>query len=241
MLLARPLSGTSSSITPYRHTPVDIDDWADNERYHNAFVLKQDQVLHDVLDNCEKNGLPRLQLSEAQGKFLSLLARSLNASRILEVGTLGGYSTIWLAKALPSGGRVVTLELSEEFARVARQNLELARLTGVVDIIVGPAQETMKQLDPQPEFDLVFIDADKAGNVLYFQEAKRLVKRGGVIIVDNVVWHGRVLLSKYDGDPDVEGIRRLLEIVSKDSSVEATTIATVCSKGYDGFLFARRL
>jgi len=235
------MSKTGPTISPNRHVPVDIDEWKANEDYHNAFVLKQDQIHADVLQNSEDHGLQTLHVSAAQGKFLNLLARSLNASRILEVGTHGGYSAIWLAKALPAGGKVVTLELSEESAQVAQENLKLAQLSDVVEIIIGPAQETIKRIPSDPPFDLAFIDADKVENVTYFEQAKRLVKKGGVIIVDNVIWHARVPLSKWDGDPEVEGIRALLKYVSEDSSVDATTVATASSKGYDGFLYARRL
>ncbi|KAJ7624464.1 O-methyltransferase [Roridomyces roridus] len=198
---------------------------------------------HEALDAARANstaqGLPEIAVSAAQGKFLQLLASSLGARRILEVGTLGGYSTIWLARALPPDGELTTLELSEHHANVASENIAHAGLTDRVHIVLGPAIDSMRSLPPSPPFDFIFIDADKEGYKDYFVEAKRLVRKGGVIIVDNVVRYGRVADPEYT-DSRTEGIRAMLESIKGDSEVDATTLGTVGDKGYDGFMYVVR-
>jgi predicted O-methyltransferase YrrM len=184
-----------------------------------------------------EEGLPAIAVSPAQGKLLQLLARSINAKRILEVGTLGGYSTIWLARAVPSNGEVVTLELERKHAEVAERNIALAGHADKVKVIVGPAADTLETLQPEPPYDFIFIDADKPSNVIYYRHAKRLVRPGGVIMVDNVVRKGQVANLSYT-DPKIEGVRDLLHLMKEDDEVEATTIATVGEKGYDGFIYA---
>jgi len=216
------------------------DIWTRSDNYHSNFLLKKDEALDSALQKSRENALPDIAVSQCLGKFLCLLARSIGAKNILEVGTLGGYSTIWLAKALPEGGRLTTLELNADHAKVAGDNIANAGLSDAVNIVLGPAAETIKDLQPDPPFDLVFIDADKPSNLIYFQNAKRLLRKGGVIIVDNVVRYGRVSDPDYS-DPNVEGVRTLLNYISSDPEVEATTIATVDSKGYDGFLYALKL
>jgi predicted O-methyltransferase YrrM len=184
--------------------------------------------------------LPPIAVSPAQGKLLNLLARMMSARRILEFGTLGGYSTIWLARALPPDGRLITLESVRKHAEVARANIARAGLADLVDVRVGEALDTVPRLaeDVGEElFDLVFIDADKPHNADYFAWSVRLTRPGGVIIVDNVVRGGNVLEADT-ADPNVQGVRRLNEVMAADPSVSATTIQTVGAKGYDGFTIA---
>ena len=177
-------------------------------------------------------GLPPHEVTPLQGRLLELLARLAGARSILELGTLGGYSTIWLARGLGDGGRIVTLEVSPDYARVARENLERAGLGGVVDLRVGPASETVAQLDGP--FDLVFIDADKRSNPEYLGEAVRLSRPGTLIVADNVVRSGAVADADAD-DPSVTGVQRFLELVAEHPRLDATAIQTVGSKGWDGF------
>ncbi|KAJ6616710.1 O-methyltransferase-domain-containing protein [Mycena sp. CBHHK59/15] len=158
------------------------EDWTRSDQYHNSFLHTKDDVLDAALEKSAVNGLPEIAVSAAQGKFLNLLVSSIGAKKILEVGTLGGYSTIWLARALPGDGELITLELDEKHARVARENIERAGLASKVKLILGPAHDSMLQLKPETPFDLIFIDADKKGNLSYFIEAKRLVRKGGVIV-----------------------------------------------------------
>ncbi|EGO02321.1 hypothetical protein SERLA73DRAFT_178203 [Serpula lacrymans var. lacrymans S7.3] len=217
-----------------------LEDWAQSDEYHNSFLIREDATLEHALQTSVQNDLPDRAVTAAQGKYLKLLIQSLGAKRILEVGTLGGYSTIWLAQGLPDDGELITLELSEKFAQVAQENIDHAALSSKVKIVIGDATQTMKELGPAESFDLAFIDADKPNNLTYFQESKRLVKKGGVIIVDNVVRNGKVADPTYSDEP-VEGIRKLLKNLKGDTSVDATTIGTVGEKGYDGFLYAINL
>ncbi|KAF7290873.1 O-methyltransferase family 3 protein [Mycena kentingensis (nom. inval.)] len=226
-----------------------VADWARSDEYHNAFLLAPDAQLAWVQENSAAQGLPDIAVSAAQGKLLNLLAQSIGAKRVLEVGTLGGYSTIWLARALPAGASpsgspsLVTLELNPHHAKVAQENLLHAgpEIAAKVEIIVGPALDSLRAFpaDPAAAFDMAFIDADKKGNLDYLREAKRLVRSGGVIIVDNVVRYGRVADPAYT-DENVEGVRRLLAGVKDDPDVDATTIGTVGTKGYDGFMYIVR-
>ncbi|KIJ43185.1 hypothetical protein M422DRAFT_25796 [Sphaerobolus stellatus SS14] len=233
------MSKDGSDGHPQRHAPTDMDVWKRSDRYHNERLIgTPDASLIHSVENSVKSGLPNIALSEAQAKFLHLLARTFKAKRILEVGTLGGYSTIWLARALPEDGELITLEISETHAEVARQNLAHAGLDSKVKVIVGPAIESLPKIEPS--FDLAFIDADKENNLEYFKEAKRLVRQGGIIIVDNVVCYGRVSDPEYK-DEWTEGVRRMLDYIKGDKEVDATTIATVGDKGYDGFMYALRL
>ncbi|EGO01198.1 hypothetical protein SERLA73DRAFT_179311 [Serpula lacrymans var. lacrymans S7.3] len=226
------------SVQQFRATK--LEDWAQSDEYHNSFLIRKDEALDSALQTSSENGLPDIAVTSAQGKFLKLLVQSLRARKILEVGTLGGYSTIWLAQGLSDDGELITLEVSEKHAQVARGNIENAGLASKVKLIVGNAPETIKELGPAESFDLAFIDADKQNNFTYFQESKRLVKKGGVIIVDNVVRYGRVADPTYLDDR-VEGVRTLLKGIKDDTEVDATTIGTVGEKGYDGFLYAIKL
>ncbi|KAL6308969.1 O-methyltransferase family 3 protein [Sparassis latifolia] len=214
--------------------------WERSDAYHNSFLIGPDEPLEHARTRSEAHGLPAIAVSTAQGKLLNLVARSISAKRILEVGTLGGYSTIWLARALPEDGQLMTAELNPKHAEVAELNVAHAGLSSKVKILVGPAAETLANLHPEQPFDLAFIDADKIGNLAYFLEAKRLVRKGGVIIVDNVVRGGSVA-DPSTKDNNSEGVRKLLNYLKTDVEVDATTIATVGEKGYDGFLYAIRL
>jgi len=213
------------------------DNWTRSDLFHNSFLIPKEEVLEYARDHSDVNGLPSIAVSPAQGKFLNLVARSIGAKRILEVGTLGGYSTIWLARALPEDGLLISAELQQKHADVARINLTHAGLSSKVQIIVGPAAESLQKMKPEQPFDLAFIDADKPSNLTYFIEAKRMIKKGGVIIVDNVVRDG-VVADPNTTDDEIEGIRKLLRYIEDDGDLEATTIATVGEKGYDGFLYA---
>ncbi|KIJ44114.1 hypothetical protein M422DRAFT_60228 [Sphaerobolus stellatus SS14] len=233
------MSKDGSDGRPQRYIPTDIEVWKRSDRYHNERLIgTPDASLVHAVESSAKGGLPNIAVSEAQAKFLQLLARTFKAKRILEVGTLGGYSTIWLARALPEDGELITLEISETHAEVARKNIAHAGLDSKVKVIVGPAVESLPKLEPS--FDLAFIDADKQSNLEYFKEAKRLVREGGVIIVDNVVRYGRVS-DPEQKDNATEGVRRLLDYIKDDKEVDATTLSTVGEKGYDGFLYALRL
>ena len=213
--------------------------WAEVDRYLEAALLRPDPELDAVLAATRAAGLPQQQVSPTQGKFLMLLALACGARNILEIGTLGGYSTIWLARALPPGGRLVTLEAQEKHAAVARANFERAGVAGAVDLRVGRAADSLPKLAAEGAgpFDFVFIDADKAGTPEYFTWALRLSRRGTVIVVDNVVRGGAVTDTASD-DPSVLGIRRFNELVAAEPRVAATAIQTVGSKGYDGFAMA---
>jgi predicted O-methyltransferase YrrM len=184
-------------------------------------------------------GLPAISVTPNQGKLLAMLARLMGAERILEIGTLGGYSTIWLARALPASGRLVTLELDEHHASVARANLQRAGLTNVVELRLGLASDSLAQLAAAgvPPFDLVFIDADKASTPDYFTWSLQLTRPGSLIVIDNVIRGGKVL-DADSVDPDIQGIRRTFELLASEPRVTATALQTVGSKGYDGFAVA---
>ncbi|CAF3778143.1 unnamed protein product [Rotaria socialis] len=218
-------------------TSTSQTDWTRSDIYHNSFLIPPNNALTAALKLSEKHGLPPYAVSEAQGKFLNLLAQSIQARRMLEIGTLGGYSTIWLANALPEDGELLTCEISKDFAMIAQINIDNAGLTDKVKIIVGPAITTLSNIKSNASFDLAFIDADKQSNVEYFIQAKRLVRKGGVIIVDNVVRNGRVA-DPDQSDSNIDGVRKLLEYIGDDPTIEATTLGTVGEKGYDGFLYA---
>ncbi|KIJ63351.1 hypothetical protein HYDPIDRAFT_113341 [Hydnomerulius pinastri MD-312] len=216
-----------------------LESFTRSDLYHNSFLIREDAGLESALKNSKEKGLRDIAVSPAQGKLLKLLAQSIGAKRILEVGTLGGCSTIWLAQALQPDGEIVTLEISEDNAKIARENLATAGLRNA-QVVVGNAVETMATLNPEIPFDFVFIDADKPSNLTYFREAKRLVRKRGVIIVDNVVRKGDVACPSWS-DASAEGVRTLLAALKDDKEVDATTIATVGEKGYDGFLYAIKL
>jgi predicted O-methyltransferase YrrM len=213
--------------------------WTAVDQYITETLVQPDSALDAALESSAAAGLPSISVSPSQGKLLHLLARMQGARRILEVGTLGGYSTIWLARALPAGGRVITLEVDPGHANVARDNITRAGLAGVVELRLGAALDTLPQLAAEggQPFDFVFIDADKVNNPEYFTWALRLSRIGTLIIVDNVIRDGAVI-DASSTDPNVQGVRRLYAMLAAESRVSATAIQTVGSKGYDGFSIA---
>jgi predicted O-methyltransferase YrrM len=213
--------------------------WTAVDDYFTDLLVPPDSALDASLEASTAAGLPAINVSPTQGKLLHLLARVHGARTILELGTLGGYSTIWLARALPGGGRVVTLEADPKHAEVARANIARAGLAEVVDVRLGKALETLPQLASggYGPFDLIFIDADKPNNPHYLAWALKLSRPGSLIIADNVVRGGQVL-DTSGTDANVEGIRRFSELVAAEPRLSATAIQTVGSKGYDGFLMA---
>lgn len=218
---------------------MDPERWTAVDRHVTALLVGDDPALEAALEANAAAGLPPIDVSPAQGKLLHLLARAAGARSVLEIGTLGGYSTIWLGRALPPGGRLVTLEAEPRFAAVARGNVERAGLDGVVDLRVGRALETLPQLaaEGRGPFDLVFIDADKASTPDYFAWALRLTRPGSLIVADNVV-RGGTLADAGSDDPAVVGMRRFVERLGAEPRVSATVIQTVGAKGYDGFALA---
>jgi len=215
------------------------EQWTAVDRYISETLVPPDPVLDAALKAGEAAGLPPIAVTPSQGKLLHLLARAIRARRILELGTLGGYSTIWLARALPGDGRLVTLEANPKYAEVARANIDHAGVSDIVELRVGPALDTLPQLaaeSPEP-FDLTFIDANKESSPEYFELALELSRPGSLIITDNVIRDG-ALIDPASDDPVVEGGRRLHELLATEERVSATTIQTVGSKGYDGFTLA---
>lgn len=210
--------------------------WDDVDGYIGEHVRVHDPALTAALDASAQAGLPEIAVSPPQGKLLMLLAQTVGASRILEIGTLGGYSTIWLARALPADGQLITCEYSAEHAAVARANVDAAGVGGKVDIRVGPALDTLPSLTGP--FDLAFIDADKEHNPDYFQAAVSLSRPGSLVIVDNTV-RGGSIVDDASTDAATEGTRALYRAVHEDTRVQATAVQTVGAKGYDGFLIAR--
>jgi predicted O-methyltransferase YrrM len=213
--------------------------WTAVERYLNEHLLPADPVLEAVRRASHEAGLPAIEVSPGQGKLLQLIARVHGSRNILEIGTLAGYSTIWFARALPAGGRIVTLELDPNHAEVARANFARAGVAERIELRLGPALETLPQLEREKRgpFDLVFIDADKEHNAEYFTWALKLSRPGAVIVVDNVVRRGNVI-EKGSTDGSVQGARRLMELLANEPRVDATALQTVGKKGYDGFLVA---
>jgi predicted O-methyltransferase YrrM len=215
------------------------DQWSAVDRYINGLLVPSDAALEAALEASIAAGLPAISVSPSQGKLLHLLARVMGARMILEIGTLGGYSTIWLARALAAGGHVITLESDPKHADVARANIARAGLADVVDVRLGLAVITLSQLsaDGVGPFDLIFIDADKPSYPDYLRWALRLSHVGTLIIADNVVRNGEVI-DAASSDPLVQGIRRFNELLAAEPRVSATAIQTVGSKGYDGLAIA---
>lgn len=213
--------------------------WTAVDAYICDLLVPSDPALDAALEASAAAGLPSIQVAPNQGKLLHLLARIQGARSILEIGTLGGYSTIWLARALPPDGRVITLEADPKHAEVARANFARAGLAGQIELRLGLALDTLPQLSIERlgPFDLIFIDADKANIPAYFNFALSLSRRGSIIIVDNVVRNGAVI-DADSTDPDIQGVRKFNEILARERRVSATAIQTVGGKGYDGFALA---
>lgn len=214
--------------------------WDAVDAYFSDTLVGHDPVLEGALAASAAAGLPPIAVAPNQGKLLHLLALAQGARRILEVGTLGGYSAIWLARALPADGRLITLEIDPAHAEVARRNLKAAGLEQVAEVRLGRAADSLAALEREgaAPFDLVFIDADKPGNPHYFARALRLSRPGTLIIVDNVV-RGGAVADADSTDPSVIGTRRLHDLIAADPRVSATSVQTVGTKGYDGFTLAR--
>ena len=213
--------------------------WTEVDDYIVSSLFETDPVLDAVIRANRDQGLPAIDVSAAQGKLLSLLVRIRGARTVLEVGTLGGYSTIWMARGLPDDGRIVTLELDPHHAKVARSNFERAGVADKVDLRIGPALQSLSILESEKAgpFDLIFIDADKPNNANYLSLAMKLSRSGTVIICDNVIRDGTV--TRQDGrDPYVEGARAAFSFIGGDKRLDGTAIQTVGAKGYDGFAIA---
>jgi predicted O-methyltransferase YrrM len=214
--------------------------WAEVDRYLDGLFGPPDPVLEEALRDSERAGLPAIQVSPLQGRLLQMFARLQGARRILEIGTLGGYSSIWLARSLPPGGRLITLELAPRHAEVARANLARAGLSEAVEVRVGPARESLARLAEEgtEPFDLVFLDADKEAYPEYLEWAIRLGRSGTLIIADNVV-RGGAIIDPHSADPRVHAIRKFLDLLAHDPRVSAVVVPMAGSKGYDGFAMAR--
>ena len=219
--------------------PLSQERWDAVDRYITDLLVPGDPALDEALRVSAAAGLPPINVAPNQGKLLHLLARAQGARTVLEVGTLGGYSTIWLARALPAGGRLVTLEADPKHAEVALANVARAGLADVVELRLGRALDTLPQLAAEGvgPFDFVFVDADKPGNPEYFAWALELTRPGSVIVVDNVVRNGAVV-DAASTDANVRGVRRFNEALAAEPRVSATAIQTVGAKGYDGFAVA---
>ncbi|QKE75692.1 O-methyltransferase [Arthrobacter citreus] len=212
--------------------------WKDVDEYFIDKLIPSDATLEGVLKANKEAGIPEIDVSPTQGKLLYLLAKIKGAKNILEIGTLGGYSSIWLARALPETGKVYTLEIEPEYAKIAKKNIENAGCTSKVEVIVGKALETLHSLKEKGKsFDLIFIDADKPNNPHYIKWALELANNGALIISDNVVRNGEVI-DENSEDDRVQGVRKFMDILEKEPRIESTAIQTVGTKGYDGFVIS---
>jgi predicted O-methyltransferase YrrM len=212
------------------------DLWTSVDRYFSDKFLQKDPILDAAVESAEKAGLPPIAVSPNQGKFLHMLAQLVDARAILELGTLGGYSTIWLARGMRDRGRLITVELDPKHAEVAKSNISRAGLKDVVDVRIGSALDVLPQLaaEKRGPFDLIFIDADKQNIPEYFEWSMKLSHPGTVIIVDNVVRDGEVI-DPNSPDDRIAGVRKFVDLLAAESRASATTIQTVGVKGYDGF------
>lgn len=213
--------------------------WSDVDRYFADLFVPTDDALEAALTESSAAGLPAINVAPVQGKLLHLLARSHSVRTVLEIGTLGGYSTIWLARALPDDGRVITLEIDPKHAAVAQQNFVRAGVSAKIDLRVGSAHETLPQLHAEGAgpFDLVFIDADKVSTPAYLEWALKMTQPGSLIIIDNVVRNGAVT-DAASTDDSVRGVRAALDAMAKHPNLIASALQTVGLKGYDGLAFA---
>lgn len=224
-------------ITIRRNLKIAQPQWKAVDRYFGDLLAPADAALDAALKANRAAGLPAIDVSPLQGKFLHLLVRMTRAKRVLEIGTLGGYSTIWMARALPKGGRVVTLEYQPKHAEVARANLKNAGLLKRVDVRVGRALDLLPQVESEAPFDFIFVDADKENNPRYLEWALKLSRPGTLIFVDNVVRDGKVTDAK-SRDKDIQGTRRMFELMAAEPRLSATALQNVGVKGYDGFALA---
>jgi len=213
--------------------------WIDVDQYFTEQLHLSDPVLDAAMQANTAAELPAIDVAPNQGKFLNILARLTNSKKILEIGTLGGYSTIWLARALPPGGRLISLEFNPKHAEVAKSNLRQAGLSGRVEVRVGAALDSLPQIETEgiAPFDFIFIDADKPNNPGYLEWAVKLSRPGTFIIVDNVVRDGAVS-DASSTDPTILGTRKMFDLMSRDARLSSTALQTVGSKGYDGFALA---
>ena len=216
---------------------MSLDLWTAVDCYVNEQIVNEDDALREAIAAADRAGLPQIAVTPSQGKLLYLLARLRGARNVLEIGTLGGYSTIWLGRAVQPGGRVTSLEIDVKHAKVARENVARAGLADVVTVRIGRALDILPSLKELWPFDFVFIDADKEQVPQYYEWARTLTGPGALIIIDNVVRDGQ-LIDAATSDARVRGVRRLHELVSRDAGVEATTIQIVGAKGYDGMTVA---
>ncbi|OAB32794.1 methyltransferase [Paenibacillus macquariensis subsp. defensor] len=212
--------------------------WDKVDHYITERLIQHDAILEKVLSTNQKAGLPAYDVSPTQGKFLNLLVQMQGSKRILEIGTLGGYSTIWMARALPADGKIVTLELDPHHAQVAAANLSLAEVKDRVELRVGDALEQLARMSNEgvEPFDFIFIDADKPNNPNYLKWALHFSHPRTVIIGDNVIREGEVI-NENSQDPRVQGVRAFYDLLADEARITATAIQTVGSKGYDGFVF----
>lgn len=211
--------------------------WSAVDNYLVEALIPNDPLLSQVLENNQRAGLPAIDVAANQGQFLALLVRMTGAKRILEIGTLGGYSTIWMARELPDDGELLTLEADAHHAAVARENLRLAGVDDRVAVLEGPALTSLEKLGDRPPFDLIFIDADKPNNPNYLRWALRYSRPGTVIVGDNVVRDGEVT-NPDSADDRVQGVRAFIDMMGSDPRLTVTALQTVGSKGWDGFTLA---
>ena len=218
---------------------IESDLWTSVDQYLTEILVPKDASLESALAANAAAGLPSIDVSPTQGKFLHLLARMQGAKRILEIGTLGGYSTIWLARALPPLGTLISLEFNPKHAAVAKENIAQAGLASIVEIRIGPAADSLAQLQAEnaEPFDLIFIDADKPNNPTYLEWALKLSRKGTLIVVDNVIRDGQIA-DPNNPDPAITGTRTMFEMLAANPRLESTALQTVGGKGYDGFAFA---
>lgn len=212
--------------------------WEDVDAYLEQSLIKKDADLKAVLEHNHHSGLRSIDVSPLQGQFLALLIQMSGATKVLEIGTLGGYSAIWMAKALPENGRVITLEASEHCKGVAQANINRAGLQEKITIIHGFAKDTLPTIGHLAPFDLIFIDADKVNNPLYLEWSLKYAHKGTVIVCDNVVRKGEVLNSD-NHDESIDGVRKTIELLGKNKNLTVTAMQTVGCKGWDGFTIAR--
>jgi predicted O-methyltransferase YrrM len=211
--------------------------WSEVDNYLIEQLLPADPVLEKILENNQREGLPAIDVAANQGQLLALFVRMTGARRVLEIGTLGGYSTVWMARELPDDGKLITLEFSSHHAQVARKNLQLAGVANKVDVIEGPALDSLTVFEPNTFFDLIFIDADKPNNPHYLEWALKFSRPGTLIIGDNVVREGEVTHPESK-DKSVQGVRKFIELMGNNPRLTCTALQTVGLKGWDGFTLA---